>query len=76
MAGRTTFDFHRLVLKDERPLLVGVACKANRVLRRRGPHLFRSNRTVHIVAVRALDEAFIHAMMKRHFELSLLLQMA
>lgn len=34
------------------------------------------NSSVHVVAVRALDQAFVHTMMKRHFELGLLLQMA
>jgi len=34
------------------------------------------NCSVHVVAVRALDQTFIHTMMKWHFELSLLLQMA
>jgi len=34
VAGRTTFDLHRFVLEDERPLLVGMASKANRILRR------------------------------------------
>jgi len=76
VAGRTAFDLHWLVFKDERPLLVGVASKANRILRRRSPHLLGTHRTVRIVAVRASHQALVDAMVKRHLELGLLLQMA
>lgn len=34
VAGRAAFDFYRLMLEYERPLLVGMACEANRILRR------------------------------------------
>ena len=34
MAGRAALDFYGLVLEHKRPLLVGVASEANRVLRR------------------------------------------
>ena len=76
VAGRAAFDFHRLMLEHKRPLLVGMAGEANRILRRRRPHLLWPHRSVQVVAVRALHQAFIHTMMKRHFELGLLLQMA
>lgn len=76
VTGRASFDFHRLMLEHKWPLLVGMAGEANRILGRRRAYLLRSDRSVHIVAVRALNQAFIHAMMKRHLELSLLLQMA
>jgi len=76
VAGRTTFDFHRFVLEDERPLLVGVASKANRILRRRSPYLLGTNRTVRIVAVRASNQALVDAMVEGHLELGFLLQMA
>jgi hypothetical protein len=54
VAGRAAFDFHRLVLEHERALFVGVAGEADGVLRRRGSHLLRTNRTVWIVAIRTL----------------------
>ena len=76
VAGRAPLYFYRLVLEDEWPLLVDMARETDRILCRRGPHLLRSNRAVHVVAVRALNQAFIHAMVKRHLELGLLLQMA
>lgn len=34
VAGRATFDFDWLMLEHERPLLVGMASEANRILRR------------------------------------------
>src|SRR5271163_1602135 len=76
VAGRTTFDLHRRMLEDEWPLLVGVASKANRILRRRSPHLLGTNCTVRIVAVRASHQALVDAMMEGHLELGFLLHMA
>jgi hypothetical protein len=76
VAGRASFDFHRLMLKDERTLFVGVAGEADGILRRRGPHLLRTYRAVGIVAIRTLHQAFIYTMAKWHLELRLLLQMA
>ena len=64
------------MLKHKRPLLIGVAGEANGVLRRRGAHLLCPNRAVHVVAIRTLHQPLIDAMVKRHFELRLLLQMA
>ncbi len=72
VAGLTTFDLHRLVLKYERPALFGVACVANGVLRRRRANLFRRNGTVRIVTIVAFDQALVHSMMKGHCELRLL----
>jgi hypothetical protein len=64
------------MLEYKRSLLVCVAFEADRVLRCRAPHLLWSNRAVWIVAVRALDQPLIDAMMERHLELWLLLQVA
>ena len=64
------------MLEYKRSLLVGVAFEADGVLCRRGPNLFWSNRAVWIVAVRALDKPLIDAMVERHLELRLLLQVA
>lgn len=65
------------MLVDEGTLLFGVALKADRILRGRShPYLIGKRRTMHVVAVAALNQPFVDAMMKRHFELRFLLQMA
>jgi hypothetical protein len=64
------------MLKHERASLIGMAGVANRVLRRRVPHLLCGNSSVRVVAVAALYQPFIHAMVKGHAELGLLLKMA
>jgi len=76
VTGRAPLNFHRLMLEDERALLVGMAGETDGILCRRGPHLLWPNRAVDVVAVRALNQAFIHAMVKGHLELGFLLQMA
>ena len=58
------------------PLLVRVALEADRILCRGSPHLFGFHRAVDVMAIAALDQPFIHAMMERHIELRFLLQMA
>ena len=64
------------MLEYERALLVGMASEANRILRRRGPHLLWPDRSVRIMEIGALDQTLVYAMVKGHFELGLLLQMA
>ena len=76
MARLAALHFHRLMLEYKRPSLVGMAREANGVLRRRGSHLLCPDRSVRIVAVAALNQALIHAMVKGHAELRLLLKMA
>jgi hypothetical protein len=76
MAGLAAINFYRLMFEYKRSLLVRVARKANRILRGRSTHLMRPHRAVRIVAVGALDEAFIHSMVEGHIELSFLRQMA
>ena len=76
MAGLAALDFHGLVLEHERALLVGVALEADRVLRRGSAHLLGTYGAVHVVAIAALDQAFVDAVVERHVELSLLLKMA
>lgn len=75
MAGRASFDLDRLVLEYERSLLVGVAGKTDRVLSCRRPNLLGTYCAMHVVALAALNQSFIDAMMKGHLELRLLLQM-
>jgi hypothetical protein len=76
VAGDASFDFHRLVFEDERPLLVDVALEAHGVLRGRGAQLACEESTVWIMAVTALHQSFVNAMMKSAVELLLHLQMA
>ena len=64
------------MLENERTLLIGMAGETDGIQCGRGSHLLWSNRAVDVVAVRALHQAFIHAMVEGHLELGLLLQMA
>jgi hypothetical protein len=76
VTGRAPFNFHRRVLEDEWSLLIDMAGETDGILGRRRSHLVRPNGAVDVVAVHALHQAFIHAMVKWHLELGLLLQMA
>jgi hypothetical protein len=76
MAGLAPIDLHRLMFEYKRSLLVRVACEANRILSGRSPHLMGPHGAVRIVAIGALDEAFIYSMVERHIELSFLRKMA
>lgn len=76
VAGRATLNFHGFVLEDEWSLLVGMATKANCILRGGPPHLLGPNRAVRIVAITALHQSLVDAMVKWHLELSLLLRVA
>jgi hypothetical protein len=76
MARRAPLNLHWLVLEDKWPLLVGMAAKANRILRRCMPHLFRQNRSVDVVTVATVNQPLINAVVERHLELRPLLQMA
>ena len=67
----TSFRLHRYMLKNERPLLVGVALDTNCVPTRHGPHLAEGGSAVDVVAVAALDEAFVYAMVIRLREVGL-----
>ena len=71
------------VLKHEGSLLVRVALEANRVPRIRGPYLAGQMirlcdpaRPVLVVAIGAPHQTLIDAMVKRHIEFGLLLQVA
>src|SRR5271156_3261511 len=76
VARRASLDFHGSVLENKWPLLIGMASEANNVLRRRSAHLLRPSGPMRVVAVGALNQTLVHAVMKRHFELRLLLQVA
>jgi hypothetical protein len=55
MARLASIDLYGSVLVHKRPLLVPMTCKAHRVLRRGGAHLLRTHRSMHVVAIAALD---------------------
>lgn len=76
VARLASVDLYRRMLVHKRALLVRVTLEADRILRRVGPHLLRPHCPVRIVAVAALNEPLIHAVMERHFELRLLLEVA
>ena len=76
VAGLASIHFDRLMLEDEWPLLVCVAFKTDGILRGICTHLLGLHCAVNIVAIAALDQAFVHPVVERHIELSLLLKMA
>ena len=76
MAGLAPVHFYRRVFIDERTALVHVASKANGILSGRTAYLLRTHRSMNVVAVAALDQAFVHAMMKGHRKLRFLVEMA
>ena len=76
VAGRAALDLYGLVLVDERPLFVGVTLEANQVLRCRRPQLPGEKAAVRIVAVRALYNSLVHAMMERSRKLLLCFEVA
>src|SRR5271156_4949387 len=61
---------------DKRPLLVGVARKTDRILRGGSAYLFRADRPMDVVAITALDQPFVHAMMEWHCKLRFLVEVA
>ena len=69
VANHAAFDF-RLMLINERSLLLGVAFVADFISSRIAAELLRPEGTVGIMAVVALDEAFIDAVMERSREFS------
>jgi hypothetical protein len=76
MAGVATIGLDGLVLVDEWALLVGVTFEADSILRRGSPYLFGLHGAVDIMAIAALDQALIDAMMEGHFKLGFLLEVA
>ena len=64
VAGNATFRLHRSVLKSEWTGLIGMAIEADLVLRRSGAQLLGNETTVLVVAIAAVDEPFIHFVVK------------
>jgi hypothetical protein len=65
MTARATLGLHRHVLVDKWPLLVWVTLEADGIAAWEGPHLTKSGSPVHVVAVAAPNQAFVHAVVIR-----------
>lgn len=76
MARFAAFCLDRLMFENEGPLLVGVAGKADRIPRRRGPKLLPDETSMRVMAIRALHQSFLDPVVEGHVELRLHLQMA
>ena len=76
VARLASLDLYGFMLEHVRTLFVRMALKAHKILGGRGSHLFWFHRSVHVVAVAALNQAFIYPVVKRHLELGFLSQMA
>ena len=64
-------SLHRYMLIDEWALLVGVAFNTNRIPAGHGPHLAEGGGAVDVMAVAALDQAFVYSMVIRLREVGL-----
>ena len=76
MACLTSVYLDWRVFKDERTALVRVASKANGILSGRTAYLLWTHGSMYVVAVAALDQTFVHTMMKGHRKLCFLVEMA
>ena len=65
---KTPLGLDRDVFIDERPARLGVALGADRVLVGRGLHVVGQEGAVHVVAIAARDQAFVHLVVERHVE--------
>jgi hypothetical protein len=76
VAYGATFDSNRLMLVYEWPALIDVAVIADLVLSDRSAQLMRLFGAVRVMAIGALDQAFVHTVPKGHRELRTLLLVA
>jgi hypothetical protein len=65
VATTAALSLDRYMFKNEWSLFVGVALHTNRVSTRHGSHLAESGGAVGVVAIAALDKAFVHPMVIR-----------
>jgi len=68
VTSQTPLGLDRDVFIDERPARLGVALGADRVLVGRGLQVVGSEGAVHVVAIAARDQAFVHLVVERHIE--------
>ena len=76
MASRAAFDLDGFMFVHERAGFVRVALEANQVLRPGRSQLAGLETTMLVMAIGALYESFVHAVMERPVELLLLIQVA
>src|SRR6476660_1823025 len=62
VTAAAALSLHRYMLIHERPLLVGVTFDTDRVSAWHGPHLSKSGCAVDVMAVAALNKAFVYSM--------------
>lgn len=65
VTGDAALGLHGSVFENEWTGFIGMTTEANLILRRGGAQLAREESAVRIVAVRARQQTFIHAMMNR-----------
>ncbi len=68
VASHAPLGLDRDVFIDERPAGLGVALGADRVLVGGGLHVVGQEGAVHVMAIAALDQAFVHLVVERHIE--------
>ena len=68
VASQTSLGLDRDMLKDERPARLGVALGADRVLVGRGLEVVGLEGAVHVVAIAARHQAFLHFVVEWHIE--------
>jgi len=73
MARLASFDLHGFMFENKRSLLVDVAGKTDSVLCPGSANLLRTYCAMRIMAIGTFNQPFVHAMVKRHFKLRLLL---
>ena len=76
VAPEATLGPDRGVFVDERTANLGVALGADGVLVGRGPHIVGAEGAVRVMTIAALDQAFLHLVVKRHIERRLSLGVA
>jgi uncharacterized membrane protein len=76
VADRAAFDLHRFVFIDEGSGFIGMTLEANQIFGRRGSQLPGQESAMRVVAVGAIQEAFIDAVMEGPRKLLLVVEMA
>ena len=76
VARLASIDLDRRMLEDKRTLLINVAFEADRILRRGSSHLLRFDCAVRVVAIAALNQALVDAVVEGHFEFSFFIEVA
>ena len=76
MARLAAFNLNGRMFVNKRTLFVRVALEADRILGGGSPHLLRFDRAVNVVAIAALNQTLIDAVMEGHFEFSFFVKVA